>query len=88
VIGFTLTYGPDQGGVIGNFDHAFLINVAYDTCSPNAPTIPAAIFAMFQMMFAVRTSPLHSDLCVCHFLTWTDALILVFHMFCSCVYVC
>ncbi len=57
VIGFTLTYGPDQGGVIGNFDHAFLINVAYDSCSPNAPTIPSAIFAMFQMMFAVPTSP-------------------------------
>ncbi|KAM9982074.1 hypothetical protein ACTFIY_004377 [Dictyostelium cf. discoideum] len=50
--GYSLTFGPDQKGIIGNLDHAFLINVSYDDCSPNAPNIPAAAYAFFMMMFA------------------------------------
>ena len=57
LVGFTLVYGPTQGGIIGGLDHVFLIDVPYDACSRFAPTVPAAAFAMFQMLFAA-ISPL------------------------------
>lgn len=53
--GYSLTFGPSQGGFIGNLDHAFFIGVSYYDCSEHASQIPAALFAMFQMMFAVIT---------------------------------
>ncbi len=53
-IGFTLTFGKSQGGFIGSLEHAFFIDVSYSDCSVHAPYIPEALFAMFQMMFAVR----------------------------------
>jgi Amt family ammonium transporter len=31
------------------------VNVGYNDCHSNAPTIPAAAFALFQMMFAAIT---------------------------------
>jgi Amt family ammonium transporter len=57
IVGFTLVYGPTQAGVIGGLDHVFLEDVPYDSCSTFAPTVPAAAFAMFQMLFAA-ISPL------------------------------
>eukprot|EP01132_Coremiostelium_polycephalum_P004192 gene4192-5247_t len=50
--GFSLTFGTSQKGIIGNLDHAFLINVSYEDCSRFAPNIPSAAYAMFMMMFA------------------------------------
>ncbi|GAM24906.1 hypothetical protein SAMD00019534_080810, partial [Acytostelium subglobosum LB1] len=50
--GYSLTFGPDQAGIIGNLDNAFLIGVSYTDCNPNAPHIPSAAYAMFMMMFA------------------------------------
>ncbi|EGC31727.1 ammonium transport protein A [Dictyostelium purpureum] len=50
--GYSLTFGPSQKGIIGNLDHAFLINVSYRNCNQNAPTIPSAAYAFFMMMFA------------------------------------
>jgi hypothetical protein len=52
-VGFSLTFGPTQGGFIGNFDNVFFIDVSYGDCSKHAPQIPEALFALFQMMFAV-----------------------------------
>lgn len=40
---------------VGNLENVFLIGVDYDDCSPHAPTIPAACFAVFMMMFAAIT---------------------------------
>lgn len=57
VVGFTLVYGKTQGGLIGGMEHTFLLGVPYDDCNAFAPTIPAAAFAMFQMLFAA-ISPL------------------------------
>lgn len=57
VVGFTLVFGRTQAGVIGGLDHLFLEDVPYDECSHFAPTVPAAAFAMFQMLFAA-ISPL------------------------------
>jgi Amt family ammonium transporter len=48
LFGFSLVY-------YGTFDHALLINVAYDECSDYAPKIPAAAYAMFMLLFAVIT---------------------------------
>lgn len=53
--GFSLTFGPDTGGLVGNLDWAFLKGVPFDDSLPIAPTIPGVLFAKFQMMFAVIT---------------------------------
>lgn len=55
--GYSLTFSNDYGGIIGDFKHGFFIGVDFFECSPYAPTIPHALFAVFQMMFCV-ISPL------------------------------
>ena len=58
IIGFSLAFGPDQGGLIGNFDWAFLRHVTASEPSPYAATIPASAYMIFQLMFAVITPAL------------------------------
>jgi Amt family ammonium transporter len=58
IIGFSLAFGPDQGGVIGNLDWAFLNDVLPSEPSPYAATIPASAYMIFQLMFAVITPAL------------------------------
>jgi len=55
-IGYSLTFGPDIGGFIGNLDFAFLHNIDLLSSSAYAPTIPHLLFITFQMMFAVITA--------------------------------
>eukprot|EP00040_Diaphanoeca_grandis_P029388 m.172159 g.172159 ORF g.172159 m.172159 type:complete len:500 (+) comp31671_c0_seq2:235-1734(+) len=55
IIGYSLIFGSDHFGIIGGFDHVVLINTGYATCTKFAPTIPAAAFATFQMLFAAIT---------------------------------
>lgn len=55
VVGFTLTFGPSNGGFIGGLDYLFFNNVPVDESLDIAPTIPGVTFATFQMMFAVIT---------------------------------
>lgn len=55
IVGYSLTFGDDHGGVIGDFKHSFLLGVGYNECSPHAPQIPAALYALFMMMFAAIT---------------------------------
>lgn len=55
VAGFTLTFGPSNGGYIGGLDYLFYNNVPIDESLEIAPTIPGITFATFQMMFAVIT---------------------------------
>ncbi len=57
VVGYSLSFGTNHGGVIGGFNHLFLngvdgINEAYSA------TIPENLFAAFQMMFAIITPAL------------------------------
>ncbi len=59
VCGYSLSFGPDFGGVIGNLDWAWLHNVGLDP-SAYAPKVPHRAFAIFQMMFAVITPALIS----------------------------
>ncbi|MDP4177367.1 MAG: ammonium transporter [Bacillota bacterium] len=54
VIGYSLSFGPNVNGIIGNLNWAFLRNVGFESNS-YAPTIPHLLFVVFQMMFAVIT---------------------------------
>jgi Amt family ammonium transporter len=58
IIGFSLAFGPDQGGLIGNLDWAFLKDVSPSAPGPYAATIPAQTYMIFQLMFAVITPAL------------------------------
>eukprot|EP01112_Ceratiomyxa_fruticulosa_P000278 TRINITY_DN10266_c0_g1_i1.p1 TRINITY_DN10266_c0_g1~~TRINITY_DN10266_c0_g1_i1.p1 ORF type:complete len:445 (-),score=64.35 TRINITY_DN10266_c0_g1_i1:232-1566(-) len=55
IVGFSLSFGSSRGGFIGSFEYALYLNVPYDQCGPYAPNIPAALYAMFMMMFASIT---------------------------------
>jgi Amt family ammonium transporter len=56
VIGYSLTFGRSNGGIIGGFNNAFFLNVSIDSCNYSlAPNIPEILFAAFQMMFALMT---------------------------------
>jgi Amt family ammonium transporter len=57
VVGYSLTFSGDVGGVIGNLDMAFLRGVTLDTPSPT-PGIPLVVHIAYQMMFAIITPAL------------------------------
>ncbi len=59
LVGYSLAFGKDAGGlgIIGNLDNVGLRGVGMDP-GPYAPHIPAAAFALFQMMFAIITPAL------------------------------
>ncbi len=59
--GYSLAFGPDVGGVIGNLDYVGLRGVLPLTPNPDyASTIPHQTFMVFQMMFAIITPALVS----------------------------
>jgi Amt family ammonium transporter len=56
VVGYSLSFGDDINGLIGNpASHFFFKNVANGAPWSLAPTIPLTLFAFFQLMFAVIT---------------------------------
>jgi Amt family ammonium transporter len=57
VVGYSLCFSGDVGGVIGNLDKAFLSGVTLETPSPN-DTIPLIVWIGYQMMFAIITPAL------------------------------
>ena len=59
VVGFSLSFGDDIGGVVGNPATFFMFRgVGAGTHALLAPTIPLALFALFQMKFAIITPSL------------------------------
>ncbi len=50
--GYTLAFGPSQGGLIGGLDNIFMAGIGVDSLSG---TIPTLVFALFQMTFACIT---------------------------------
>ncbi|MBL8025196.1 MAG: ammonium transporter [Fibrobacteres bacterium] len=58
VFGYSLSFGPDVKGFIGNLDWAFLKGVGADPFAGYAATIPHSVFMIFQCMFAVITPAL------------------------------
>jgi Amt family ammonium transporter len=57
VVGYSLCFSGDVGGVIGNLDKAFLRGVTLATPSPT-PGIPLLVHIAYQMMFAIITPAL------------------------------
>src|SRR5689334_4684545 len=55
IFGFSLTFGPDTAGLVGNLEWTFLKGVPFDSSLKYAPTIPGVLFVKFEMMFAVIT---------------------------------
>lgn len=58
--GYSLAFGPDVGGIIGNLDWVGLKGVGLDPNPKYAATIPHQAFMIFQMMFAIITPALIS----------------------------
>jgi Amt family ammonium transporter len=55
--GYTLAFGPDQGGLIGGLDFLAGSGVGTEPIAL-APTVPHQAFMVFQMMFAIITPAL------------------------------
>ncbi|MDO8964652.1 MAG: ammonium transporter [Coriobacteriia bacterium] len=55
LIGYTLAFGGDVGGVIGNLDFAGLKGVLGSVTGTETAAIPTSVFAMYQGMFAIIT---------------------------------
>jgi Amt family ammonium transporter len=60
LVGYTLAFGPDLGGVIGNLSWAALRGVTVEPFPGYAATVPHQAFMIYQMMFAVITPALIS----------------------------
>ncbi|MGD0883795.1 MAG: ammonium transporter [Thermodesulfovibrionales bacterium] len=58
LFGYSLTFGPDVHGVIGNLAWAGLHGVGIDPNPDYAPTVPHIAFMIYQAMFAVITPAL------------------------------
>jgi Amt family ammonium transporter len=58
LLGYTLAFGPDKGGLIGGLDFAGFAGVGQEPNADLAPTIPHMAFATFQLMFAIITPAL------------------------------
>jgi Amt family ammonium transporter len=59
VVGFSLAFGDSIGGVVGNPMTFFMFNGVGGATNPAlSPTIPLALFALFQMKFAIITPAL------------------------------
>ena len=56
--GYSLSFGPDKGGLIGGLEWFGLNNVGLTPNVDYAPTIPHQAFMIFQMMFAIITPAL------------------------------
>jgi Amt family ammonium transporter len=56
--GYSLSFGPDHGGIIGGLDWVGLRGVGLEPSADYGPTIPHLAFMVFQCMFAVITPAL------------------------------
>ena len=53
--GYSLSFGPDKGGIIGGLEWRGLMGVGQEPSAVYARTVPHLAFMMFQGMFAVIT---------------------------------
>ena len=57
-LGYSMSFGPDVGGVLGSLAWSGLASVGAAPNPDYAPTIPHAVFMVYQCMFAVITPAL------------------------------
>ena len=55
LVGYTLAFGPDVGGLIGGLKHIGLDGVLGTVSGTGASAIPTSVFAIYQGMFAIIT---------------------------------
>jgi Amt family ammonium transporter len=55
LVGYTLAFGPDLGGLVGSLDFAGLKGVLGTATGTGTSAIPTSVFAMYQGMFAIIT---------------------------------
>jgi len=55
VYGYSLSFGPDKGGIIGGLEWFGLVGVGQEPSSDYATTVPHLAFMMYQGMFAIIT---------------------------------
>lgn len=58
LVGYSLAFGPDKGGLIGGLEWAGLKGVGTDPHPVYGPSLPHVVFMLFQMMFAAITPAL------------------------------
>ncbi len=58
LVGYSLSFGPDRGSVIGGLEWLGLRTVGMEPNPAYAATVPHEVFMIFQMMFAVITPAL------------------------------
>jgi Amt family ammonium transporter len=58
VLGYSMAFGPDVGGLVGGLDWMNLATVGQEPFETYSKTIPHLAFMAFQMMFAVITPAL------------------------------
>lgn len=58
LFGYSMAFGPDVKGIVGNLDWAFLSGVTNKPDATYGTTIPHLLFMAFQMMFAIITPAL------------------------------
>lgn len=57
-IGYSMSFGPDVGGFIGDLSFFALNGVTSEPSATYAPTIPQNVFMIYQCMFAIITPAL------------------------------
>jgi len=57
-VGFTMCFGSDVGGIIGNRKYLFLHGITTQTAFASNANIPMLVFVAYQMMFAIITPAL------------------------------
>jgi Amt family ammonium transporter len=60
IYGYSLSFGPDKGGIIGGLDWVGLRGVGQEPSAIYATTVPHLAFMIFQAMFAIITVALFS----------------------------
>ena len=58
IFGYSLCFSGGTGGIIGNFDKAFLQNISMNSLWAGNGKIPEFVFIAYQMMFAIITPAL------------------------------
>src|SRR4030066_317792 len=58
LVGYSMTFGPDHGGIIGDLTWFGLRGVGLDPYPDYVATVPHQAFMVYQMMFAVMTPAL------------------------------
>ncbi|MDF2590295.1 MAG: ammonium transporter [Anaerocolumna sp.] len=58
LVGYSLSFGTDHGGVIGSLSNVLFNGVSSEPNELYSNTVPESLFAIFQMMFAIITPAL------------------------------